>query len=96
MLKKIFQAPVREYVLAIFVLTGLVLDYFWGYQNILLSITAIGALIPLANGIYPVLKGKITIDTFNAFALTISFAAGEVRSSAFIILMLLFASVLEW
>ncbi len=95
-IKKISQSPAREYILAVLVLIGLALDYFGGYQNILLGITAIGAMIPLANGIYPILKGKITIDTFNAFALTISFAAGEIRSSAFIILMLLFAYVLEW
>lgn len=96
MLKKIFQAPIREYILAVFVLLGLVLDYFWGFNDLFLGIVAIGALIPLANGIYPLLKGKITIDTFNAFALTISFAAGEIRSSAFIILMLLFAYILNW
>jgi Cd2+/Zn2+-exporting ATPase/Cu+-exporting ATPase len=96
MLKKIFQSPTREYVLAVAVLAGLALDYFGGYQNILLGIIAIGALMPLANGIYPLLKGKITIDSFNAFALTISFAAGEIYSSAFIILMLLFAYVLDW
>ncbi len=94
--KKIFQAPIREYVLAGFVLFGLVLDYFWGFHDLLLSVAAIGALIPIANGIYPLLKGRITINTFNAFALVVSFAAGEIRSSAFIILMLLFAYVLDW
>lgn len=94
--KKIFQAPVREYVLAGFVLFGLVLDYFWGFHDLLLTIASVGALIPIANGIYPLLKGRITINTFNAFALVVSFAAGEIRSSAFIILMLLFAYVLDW
>jgi len=94
--KKIFQPPLREYILVVFVLIGLLLDYFFGFKNILLIIAVIGSLIPFINGVLPLLKRKITIDTFNAFALAITFITGEFRSSAFIILMLTFAYILEW
>jgi len=94
--KKIFQPPIREYILVVFVLFGLFLDYFLGLKNVLLVIAVIGSIIPLANGVLPLLKRKITIDTFNAFALIITFITREFRSSAFIILMLSFAYILEW
>jgi heavy metal translocating P-type ATPase len=95
-LQKIFQSPSREYVLVAFVLIGLFLDYFFGFRNILLSIAIICSVVPLTNGVLPVLKGKITIDTFNAFALFITLIIGDFRSSAFIILMLTFAYILGW
>lgn len=94
-LKKLFQAPVREYVLAGLILIAFGLDYFFGFRGILLGITAIASVTPLANGIFPLLRGKITIETFNAFALGVSFAYGEISSSAFIILMLIFAHILN-
>jgi P-type Cu+ transporter len=94
--KKIFQPPIREYVLAVFVLVGLSADYFFGFKNILLVIAVIGSFIPLINGVLPLLKRKITIDTFNAFALFITLIINDYRSSAFIILMLTFAYLLDW
>lgn len=94
--KKVFQPPLREYTIAVFVLIGLFLDYFLGFKNALLVIAAIGSIIPLIKGVLPITKGKITIDTFNAFALMITFITREFRSSAFIILMLMFAYILDW
>jgi len=93
---KILKSPVREYILVGFVLLGLLLDYFFSFNGALLFITAIGSIMPLANGILPLFKRKITIDTFNAFALAVTFVVGEFRSSAFIILMLTFAYILSW
>jgi len=94
--KKIIQTPVREYTIAVFVLIGLFLDYFFGFKNVLLIIAVIGSIVPLINGVLPLIKGRITIDTFNAFALIITFITREFRSSAFIILMLTFAYILNW
>jgi Cd2+/Zn2+-exporting ATPase len=93
---KIFKSPVREYILIVFVLLGLILDYFFGFKSALLIITAIGSIMPFVNGVLPLLKRRITIDTFNAFALAVTFITGEFRSSAFIILMLTFAYILSW
>lgn len=96
MIKKIFSSPIREYVLAGFLLLGLFLDYFLGLRNIFLVIVLVGSIIPLLRGVWPIFKAKITIDTFNAFALAVTLVIGEFRSSAFIILMLSFAYILEW
>ena len=94
--EKLFKQPTREYIVAIFVLTALVLDYLFIFKSIILVVAVIGSLIPFANGILPLFKRKVTIDTFNAFALAITFVTGEFRSSAFIILMLTFAYILDW
>ena len=42
------------------------------------------------------IRKKINIDTFNLFALLISFLTHEIKSAGFIVLMLLFASLLDW
>lgn len=96
MLKKAFQSPIREYIIVALVLVGLILDYFFGFRDVLLFVAIVGATLPLINGILPVFKGKFTIDTFNAFALAVTFITREFRSSAFIILMLTFAAILNW
>ncbi len=95
-MKKIFQPPIREYILVVFVLLGLLLDYFFGFKNVLLIIAVIGSFFPLMNGILPLLKRKITIDTFNAFSVIITLVISEFHSAAFIILMLTFARILDW
>lgn len=94
--KKFTQSPVREYMLAAFVFIGLALDYIFGFKNIILFVVAIGSIAPLVNGVLPLLKRKITIETFNAFALIVTLAINDFRSSGFIILMLTFAFILDW
>jgi len=94
--KKILTSPLREYILASFVILGLLFDYIIKIDGVLLIIVAVGSIMPLVNGVLPLLNRKITIDTFNAFAVAITLATGEFRSSAFIILMLLFAYILDW
>jgi len=95
-MKNFFHSPNREYILVVFLLIGLLLDYLFGFKNILLIIAVIGSFFPLMNGIFPMLKGKITIDTFNAFSVMITLVINDFRSAAFIILMLTFARILDW
>ena len=82
--------------MVVFLLIGLLLDYLFGFKNVLLIIAIIGSFFPLMNGIFPMLKGKITIDTFNAFSVMITLVINDFRSAAFIILMLTFARILDW
>ncbi len=63
---------------------------------IILWIAAIlGALPTLWRAVKSTLARKISIDTFNAFAVLISFYYGDIKSSAFIVLMLIFAELLD-
>jgi len=86
---------IKNILIAGLIFLGLILDYFFEFKVALLVVVAIGSIMPLANGILPLLKPKITIDTFNAFALVVTLAISDFRSSAFIILMLTFAYILE-
>src|SRR6187455_115373 len=90
---RVTKAPMREYVLAGVVLLALAADYFLGLRMVLLLAVTVGSVMPLVRGIIPLVRGSITIDTFNAFALGVSLATGEFRSTAFILLMLVSAYV---
>jgi heavy metal translocating P-type ATPase len=94
--KKIFQSPTKEYILVAFLVIGLLSDYILGFKNILLIVAVIGAFVPLMKGVLPLLKRKITIDTFNSFSVIVTLVINDFRSAAFIILMLTFAYILDW
>ncbi len=73
------------------------MDFVYPRAAAYVSLAAvIGVLPTIWNGVYSIFKLKITIDTFNSFAFLASLMTGEVRSAAFIALMLTFARLLDW
>lgn len=92
----LFSSPRRELAMIILALAGLAADFFLGAQTFLIAAAAIGSLPTLWEALLSVRALKVTIDTFNIFALGVSFATGEIRSAVFIVLMLAFAGILDW
>jgi len=91
------KLPGREYAIAVLVVLALALNFAFPQTRVFLLVSAIfGALPPVTRALGALAKRRITIDTFNSFALGISFATGEIRSGAFIVLMLAFADILDW
>ena len=93
----VLRAPAREYAIIIATSAALAVEFFYpAARPFLLAAAAVGAL-PTAWGAAQALRRfHIDIDVFNVFALTISFAVAELRSAAFIVLMLAFARLLDW
>ncbi len=93
-----FKEPFVDYAIIAAVALALVLDLAApaGLRPFLMIIPVIGS-VPTFIGAWRSLRRKrINIETFNGFALVISFATGEIRSAIFIVLMLSSARVLEW
>lgn len=85
-----------DYAIISLVVLGSLLSFFVPQAVFLLWIVVIlGAIPTLWGAIQSTLKFKISIDTFNIFAIAVSFIYGEVFSAAFIILMLGFARLLN-
>ena len=92
-----FKQPRRSYVVIGLITALLVLDiFFQDFRLLLVLVSGAAALQTLWSGLKSLARGKISIDTFNAFAVVLSFFVGDMRSAAFIVLMLTFASVLDW
>jgi P-type Cu+ transporter len=92
-----FKPPRREYAIIVLVAVGLVIIFFYPEsQTFLWTAAILGSFSTLWGALKSVTKRKITIDTFNIFALAISFATQEIKSAAFIVLMLAFAELLDW
>lgn len=96
-MKDLFKAPYREFAVSAFVGVGLCYHYFLGDAVPLLIVSVIvGSIVPLSGALDALHERKITIEAFNFFALLVSFILGEFTSAAFIVLMLAFASYLDW
>lgn len=97
-LSKIISSPVREFILIALVAAAFGFNFLFGeYQAVIFFAALIGSLPTLKKTFYSLLRERrITIELFNSFALTVSFVSGEFSSAAFIVLMLLFAEILEW
>ncbi len=93
----IARSPRKEYFISTLVAITLLIA-FWEprIQLVLYISAAIGSIPVLVRFWQSLKKRKITIDTFNAFAVVVSFATGEITSAAFIVLMLTFAELLDW
>lgn len=91
------RPPKNEYALLVAVVATLALDFLFPALWPLLFLAALSGSFPTALSAWrSVLNARINIDTFNVFALIISFATGELRSAAFIVLMLSSARLLDW
>ncbi len=94
---KILKAPYRDYLIIAFTLIAITLDFLLPQtQFFLITVAVAGSLETAWNAIESLIERKISIDTFNIFALLVSFATGEIASAAFIVLMLAVASILNW
>jgi heavy metal translocating P-type ATPase len=87
-----------EWLILVSVGAALIANFFWPPVSVvLLVVSVLGALPILWRGLGTI-HGRdfhITIDTFNLFALGVSFATLEVRSAAFIVLMVTSADLLD-
>jgi len=92
-----FQQPRREKLIIALAGVALVVHYVGpGIDRYLLIIAGLGAL-PLAwRAVRDLARPRITIDVFNAFALSIAFATRELFSAVFVILMITSADLLDW
>lgn len=93
----LFKAPYREFIVSIFVGIGLLYHYVFGDAIPFLMVAVIvGSIVPISGALNALRRKQITIEAFNFFALAVSFILGEITSAAFIVLMLAFASYLDW
>jgi heavy metal translocating P-type ATPase len=93
----IFKSPYREYGIAALVAFALALNFFFSQTGWFLVAVAVLGSLPTVWGAWGSIKRfRINIDTFNILALGISFLTREFNSAAFIVLMLDFASLLDW
>lgn len=89
--------PYREYLLVLLVLLALIFDFTGIYTGpFLLIVVSIGALPTFWRALKDIVQRDVTIDVFNTIALGIALALHELRSGAFIVLMLAFARLLDW
>jgi Cd2+/Zn2+-exporting ATPase len=94
--KKIFLSPVREYILIFLLVAVFSMSIPFPQTLILLWITLyLGSLPTLWGAIKSTKEWRISIDTFNIFAIAVCFLYHEIYSATFIILMLAFARLLE-
>lgn len=97
MWKEFLKPPKREYVFIGILLIGLALDAFMFSNHVFLFIVALLSSLPtLWSGVASLKEKRISIDTFNGFALLVTFFTWEITSAAFIGLMLSFARLLDW
>jgi|GEM_PF-5252864 cation transport ATPase len=72
------------------------LTYFFHLPYVLFCVAGASVLPTFISAIVPALKFKITINTFNVFAVVVAFAVGEPYSAGFIALMLTSARLLDY
>lgn len=96
-MKDFFQAPKREYgiIASIAIFFGMSF-FFDGASYVLWIIAVLGSIPVVLESLSSIRQKKITIDTFNLFALVVSFFTTDVKSASFIVLMLAFARLLDW
>ncbi|MFA6909132.1 MAG: cation-translocating P-type ATPase [Patescibacteria group bacterium] len=96
-MKRLIFPPRREWIIISAVSLALVADFFvFDTHAVLFAVAIIGAFPTIFAGLRSLVQKKISIDTFNSFALGITFVTWEIRSAAFINLMLAFARLLDW
>lgn len=95
--RALFSPPLREYMLIALLSVALLAYEATGRGWLVLLIAALfGSISVYYRALTDAFSRRVSIDTFNAFALIASFATGEIKSAAFIALMLAFAELLDW
>lgn len=94
--RKFWDEPLRGILLIGLLIVAFAVEFIL-HQQIILLIIAVLAILPTCwSAAKSALHLRITIDTFNVFAVIISFATGDARSAGFIALMLTCARLLDW
>lgn len=91
-------SPWRDIVFII-IISGLLTVDTMGHDGVVLLlwiVSFLGAFPVMGAAIRSLIERRLSIDVFNAFAVSVAFSTSEVRSASFIVLMLSFASILEW
>ncbi|MDP2630846.1 MAG: cation-translocating P-type ATPase [Candidatus Uhrbacteria bacterium] len=97
-MKDFFQAPKREYGIIASIGILFVVAYFFNSAaySALWVVAIIGSIPVVLESLVSIRRRTIGIDTFNLFALVVSFFTTDVKSASFIVLMFSFARLLEW
>ncbi len=91
------KSPLREYSIIGAVGVALLIHVIVEpIPQILLVLAALGSVSLVIRAGVDIAHIHVTLDVFNLFAVSVSFATGEVVSAAFIILMITAADVLQW
>jgi heavy metal translocating P-type ATPase len=88
--------PRRDFACIVLIVAGLLLDLFIPYTGVFVAIVILGALPTTWSALRALWERRMTIDVFNAVALGVAIGSNELRSGAFIGLMLASARLLEW
>lgn len=92
---KIFKTPTREFIVIFLAIFGFASYFIFKDEKFLLLASVLGSVALFVKAIISLREKRISIDVFNMFAVGVSFATNEIRSAAFIVLMLAFADILE-
>lgn len=93
----LLASPRRQYVLIALIAGSLFFDFVNPGFAWLLWVGAVAGGLPVfVRALVALRRREITIDTFNLFALGVSFAIRDVHSACFIVLMLTFADLLDY
>ncbi|MFA5946048.1 MAG: cation-translocating P-type ATPase [Patescibacteria group bacterium] len=95
-MRAFFAEPQREYLLIGLLAGAFGVDLFVHEPMVLFVIAGLAVIPTFLNAGKAIVRFRINIDTFNAFAVIVSFATGEAYSAGFIALMLTFARLLDW
>lgn len=95
-LKNVLRAPGRDLVLIGLITLAFIADYAGLDDLWLLTVAGIAVIPTFISALEGAKLRRINIDTFNAFAVVVSYATGEAHSAGFIALMLTFARLLDW
>ena len=97
MINFLTKSPTREYLVIPLVSIFFILDFFIPFiRPVFLVVAIIGSLPVLFRSLSSIWQKRMTIDTFNLFALVVSFSIQNIRSAGFIVLMLTFADLLDF
>ncbi len=88
--------PTRDYIFLILIALTFGANLFLHKPLTLFFVAGLAVLPTFWNAAKATRHLKITIDSFNAFAVIVSFATGEAYSAGFIALMLTSARLLDW
>lgn len=94
--RDLLKEPTRDLALIVLLIVSFAIAFFLHRRMVLFGVAAVAVVPTFVNAIQAARKLKINIDTFNAFAIVVSFGVGEAYSAGFIALMLTSARLLEW
>jgi len=90
------KPPRREYALIILLLIAFAINFIFPSANgVLFAVAVVAAAPTVWSALISLRRKRITIESFNTFALVIAFVLTDAQSAGFITLMLAFARLLD-